>query len=52
MNPVAVVPTSWSEPAAPIVGDEAMHNMLCTWLTESGLRPEPAGGEPRPTGVG
>ncbi len=38
MNPVAVVPAAWSQPAAPIVGDEAMHRTLHAWLTESGLR--------------
>ncbi len=37
MNPVAVVPASWSEPPEPIVGDEAMHRTLRTWLTETGL---------------
>jgi uncharacterized membrane protein YvlD (DUF360 family) len=37
MNPVAVVPASWSEPLEPIVGDEAMHRTLRTWLTETGL---------------
>ena len=54
MNPVAVVPTSWSEPSAPIVGDEAMHRMLLAWLAESGLRMKGAdhgAGAPTSTGV-
>jgi uncharacterized membrane protein YvlD (DUF360 family) len=37
MRPVAVVPASWSQPAEPIVGDEAMHHALRGWLTETGL---------------
>jgi uncharacterized membrane protein YvlD (DUF360 family) len=37
MRPVAVVPAAWSQPAEPIVGDEAMHHMLRAWLTETGL---------------
>jgi uncharacterized membrane protein YvlD (DUF360 family) len=45
MNPVAVVPTSWREPAAPIVGDEAMHRVLRAWLAETGLQPQAAGDE-------
>ena len=53
MNPVAVVPTSWSEPAAPIVGDEAMHRMLRAWLAETGLQLQPAGsGSGSPTSTG
>jgi hypothetical protein len=32
-----VVPVSWSQPAEPIVGDEAMHRTLRAWLTETGL---------------
>jgi hypothetical protein len=53
MNPVAVVPTSWSEPPNPIVGDEAMHRMLRAWLAETGLRPQHAGSGPgSPTSTG
>jgi uncharacterized membrane protein YvlD (DUF360 family) len=37
MRPLAVVPVSWSQPAEPIVGDEAMHRTLRGWLTETGL---------------
>jgi uncharacterized membrane protein YvlD (DUF360 family) len=33
-KPFAVVPADWSEPAAPIIGVEAMHEMLRDWLTE------------------
>ncbi len=44
MHPFAVVPTEWPEPAAPIVGVEAMHEALRDWLaqldgqTQSGQR--------------
>jgi uncharacterized membrane protein YvlD (DUF360 family) len=34
-HPFIVVPSSWSEPAAPIVGVEAMHEMLHHWLAQS-----------------
>ncbi len=34
-KPFAVVPAEWSEPTAPIVGVEAMHEALCAWLAES-----------------
>ena len=54
MKPVAVVPTSWSEPTAPIVGDEAMHHTLRAWLAETGLQLKAAddgAGEPTSTGV-
>ncbi len=36
-KPFAVVPTAWSEPPAPIVGVEAMHEMLCGWLVQTQL---------------
>jgi len=50
MHPVAVVPTSWSEPTAPIVGDEAMHRTLRAWLAETGLQMKAAdGGAGAPT---
>jgi uncharacterized membrane protein YvlD (DUF360 family) len=32
MHPFAVVPAEWREPAAPIVGVEAMHEALRDWL--------------------
>jgi putative membrane protein len=38
-RPFAVFPTEWSDPQEPIVGVQAMHETLATWLTES------AGGE-------
>ena len=31
-KPFAVVPAEWSDPAAPIVGVEAMHAALMRWL--------------------
>jgi uncharacterized membrane protein YvlD (DUF360 family) len=34
-KPFAVVPAEWSEPPAPIVGVEAMHEALRDWLAES-----------------
>ncbi len=34
-KPFAVVPAEWSEPAAPIVGVEAMHEMLAEWVAQS-----------------
>jgi uncharacterized membrane protein YvlD (DUF360 family) len=34
-HPFAVVPAGWSEPAAPIVGVEAMHGALREWLARS-----------------
>jgi len=44
MHPMAVVPASWSEPAEPIVGDEAMYRMLRSWLVETGLQLHDAAG--------
>jgi uncharacterized membrane protein YvlD (DUF360 family) len=35
-RPFAVVPAQWSEPAGPIVGVEAMHELLRDWLTHAG----------------
>jgi uncharacterized membrane protein YvlD (DUF360 family) len=35
-RPFAVVPAEWSEPPAPIVGVEAMHEALRGWLGEAG----------------
>lgn len=40
-HPFAVVPAEWSEPAEPIVGAKAMHDMLRRWLTETGLELRP-----------
>ncbi len=37
-KPFAVIPAEWSEPAAPIVGVEAMHAQLNDWLTRSRAR--------------
>jgi len=37
-RPFAVVPADWSEPPAPIVGVEAMHEVLRDWLADSQLR--------------
>jgi uncharacterized membrane protein YvlD (DUF360 family) len=34
MHPFAVVPSEWPEPAAPIVGVEAMHAALRDWLAQ------------------
>ena len=34
-HPFIVIPSCWSEPAAPIVGVEAMHEMLQHWLAQS-----------------
>jgi uncharacterized membrane protein YvlD (DUF360 family) len=34
MKPFAVVPTEWSEPVEPIVGVEAMHEVLRDWLAQ------------------
>jgi hypothetical protein len=45
-RPFAVVPAGWSEPASPVVGVQAMYEMLRTWLGESGpqaARDGPAG---------
>jgi uncharacterized membrane protein YvlD (DUF360 family) len=34
-HPFAVIPAQWGDPAAPIVGVEAMHAQLSDWLTRS-----------------
>src|SRR5436190_5078896 len=39
-HPFAVVPSGWSPEPASIVGVEAMHDVLRTWLAESGLEVE------------
>ena len=36
-RPFAVVPAEWSEPPAPIVGVEAMHEALRDWLAKTRL---------------
>ncbi len=35
MRPFALVPAAWSEPRAPIVGVEAMHEALRDWIAET-----------------
>lgn len=40
-HPFAVVPSAWSQEPAPIVGVEAMHAVLRTWLAETGLEVKP-----------
>jgi hypothetical protein len=40
-RPFALVPSSWSEPPAPIVGVRAMHDALRGWLRETGLELKP-----------
>jgi hypothetical protein len=37
MHPFAVVPSSWSESAGPIVGAATMHHELKRWMVEGGL---------------
>ncbi len=39
--PFALVPAAWSEPDGPIVGAEAMHDTIRTWLAETGLELKP-----------
>ena len=36
--PFALVPSEWHEPAAEVVGAEAMHRLMCSWLTDLGQR--------------
>jgi uncharacterized membrane protein YvlD (DUF360 family) len=38
-HPFAVVPSGWREPAGPVVGVEAMHELLRDWLAASSLQP-------------
>jgi uncharacterized membrane protein YvlD (DUF360 family) len=40
-RPFAVVPAAWSEPAAPIVGVEAMHGALRNWLAQTHVNSQP-----------
>jgi hypothetical protein len=40
-QPFALVPSSWSEPSAPIVGVRAMHETIRGWLAETGLELSP-----------
>jgi uncharacterized membrane protein YvlD (DUF360 family) len=55
-RPFALVPSTWSEPKAPIVGVGAMHDRLRGWLVETGLEVRPhhanGGGPPLRTGIG
>jgi uncharacterized membrane protein YvlD (DUF360 family) len=48
-RPFAVVPADWSEPTGPIVGVQAMHEALRSWLPESpsAARDAPGGAVPR-----
>ncbi|HEY5045241.1 MAG TPA: phage holin family protein [Solirubrobacteraceae bacterium] len=41
-KPFAVVPVAWSEPAGPIVGVEAMHEVLRDWLAQLQRGPDEA----------
>jgi hypothetical protein len=36
-RPFGLVPASWSEPEAPIVGVRAMHETIRGWLLQTGL---------------
>jgi hypothetical protein len=47
-RPFAVVPADWSEPGSPIVGVQAMHETLRSWIGQPGPVREPA---PEPTGA-
>ncbi len=44
-HPFALVPSTWSEESAAIVGVEAMHGELRRWLAESGLKLRPHGAD-------
>jgi uncharacterized membrane protein YvlD (DUF360 family) len=39
MHPFAVVPADWSDPAGPVVGVEAMHEVLRDWLAANSRQP-------------
>jgi hypothetical protein len=39
-HPFAIVPSAWSPEPEAIVGVEAMHAVLRTWLAETGLEVE------------
>ncbi len=51
MHPFAVIPTAWSEPPTPIVGDEAMYRTLRGWLAESGQPLPDARGAEEPAAI-
>jgi hypothetical protein len=40
-HPFAVVPSAWTPEPEAIVGVEAMHGVLRTWLAETGLEVQP-----------
>ncbi|MGH2984053.1 MAG: hypothetical protein ACRDK5_07340 [Solirubrobacterales bacterium] len=44
-HPFALVPSSWSEVEAPIVGVRSMHEALRGWLAETGLELKPHAAE-------
>jgi hypothetical protein len=48
MHPFAVVPSNWREPAEPIVGVEAMHEVLHDWLAQLQQDVEENLAEPQP----
>jgi hypothetical protein len=41
--PFALIPRDWYVPDEPIVGAEAMHRLMCRWLTDLGQRAEVPG---------
>ena len=41
--PFALIPQDWYVPDEPIVGAEAMHRLMCRWLTDLGQRTELTG---------
>jgi hypothetical protein len=41
--PFALIPRDWYVPDEPIVGAEAMHHLMCRWLTDLGQRSELTG---------
>jgi uncharacterized membrane protein YvlD (DUF360 family) len=47
-RPFALVPSSWAEVRAPIVGVRAMHDVLRGWLAETGLELKPHAREEDP----
>lgn len=51
-RPFALVPASWSEVDAPIVGVRAMHDALRAWLSETGLDLKPHAADEAAPSVG
>jgi uncharacterized membrane protein YvlD (DUF360 family) len=47
-KPFAVVPSAWRDPAEPIVGVRAMHEVLGAWLADAAGRGAPAAEEASP----